>query len=118
MTVRGQTFLLSVPLAPKLPYGVILGLDLPTLLDLVRDQKAISQNGTEDHQEVQSLRQEVESQRQKVECRRQEGESLSHPSDQQAYTGPQLQFSIWSPPELRRQGTPLNSCHFGIWSWR
>lgn len=30
VTVCGQAFLLSVPLAPKLPYGVILGLDLPT----------------------------------------------------------------------------------------
>lgn len=56
--------------------------------DLVRDQKAISQNGTEDHPEVQSLRQEVESQRQKVECPLQEGESLNHPNNQQAYTGP------------------------------
>ncbi|CAJ1064638.1 uncharacterized protein LOC120723181 [Xyrichtys novacula] len=37
LTVGGQTFLLSVALVPQLPYPVILGLDVPTLLDLVQD---------------------------------------------------------------------------------
>lgn len=32
LTVGGQTFLLSVALAPTLPYAVILGNDVPTLL--------------------------------------------------------------------------------------
>lgn len=34
-TVGGQTFLLSVALAPTLPYAVILGNDVPTLYDLM-----------------------------------------------------------------------------------
>uniref|UniRef100_A0A669D272 Gypsy retrotransposon integrase-like protein 1 n=1 Tax=Oreochromis niloticus TaxID=8128 RepID=A0A669D272_ORENI len=38
LTVGGQTFLLPVALAPRLPYAVILGLDIPTLLDLVSNE--------------------------------------------------------------------------------
>uniref|UniRef100_A0A669EUZ0 Gypsy retrotransposon integrase-like protein 1 n=1 Tax=Oreochromis niloticus TaxID=8128 RepID=A0A669EUZ0_ORENI len=38
LTVGGQTFLLPVTLAPRLPYAVILGLDIPTLLDLVSNE--------------------------------------------------------------------------------
>lgn len=46
LTVGGQTFLLPVALAPKLPYAVILGNDVPTLLDLVQqtDIKPITLN--------------------------------------------------------------------------
>lgn len=36
MTAGGQTFLLPVVLAPKLPYAIILGNDLPILLDLLQ----------------------------------------------------------------------------------
>ncbi|XP_041844148.1 uncharacterized protein LOC121641869 [Melanotaenia boesemani] len=53
LTVGGQTFLLPVALAPKLPYAVILGLDVPTLLDLVHNAKAETQDIAND-QEVQS----------------------------------------------------------------
>lgn len=43
----GQIFLLPVALAPKLPYAVILGNDIPTLLDLVQqtdNEKPIALN--------------------------------------------------------------------------
>ncbi|XP_028253710.1 uncharacterized protein LOC114429061 [Parambassis ranga] len=36
LTAGGQTFLLPVALAPKLPYAVILGNDVPILLDLLQ----------------------------------------------------------------------------------
>lgn len=53
LTVGGQTFLLSVALAPTLPYAVILGNDVPTLLDLMknleckREAQSSSQDVTE-----------------------------------------------------------------------
>lgn len=40
LTVDGQTFFLQVALAPKLPYPVVLGQDIPTLLDLLEQSKA------------------------------------------------------------------------------
>ena len=36
-----RTFLLSVALAPKFPYAVILGNDVPTLLDLVQQTENV-----------------------------------------------------------------------------
>jgi len=59
VTVGGQTFLVPVALASKLPYAVILGNDIPTLLDLVQqtdNEKPIAL--TTVAQEVQSLGQE------------------------------------------------------------
>lgn len=40
LTVEGQTFLLSVALAPQLPPPVVLEHDLPILYDLVSESKA------------------------------------------------------------------------------
>ena len=39
LTVRGQTFFMSVAVAPQLPYKVVLGHDLPILCDLVPQVK-------------------------------------------------------------------------------
>lgn len=39
LTVGGQTFFLPVALAPSLPYPVILGQDIPTLVDLFEQPK-------------------------------------------------------------------------------
>lgn len=37
LTVGGQTYLLNIALAENLPFDVILGNDVPTLLDLMKD---------------------------------------------------------------------------------
>ena len=39
LTVGGQTYLMPVTLVPRLPYPVILGNDVPTLLDLIQQAK-------------------------------------------------------------------------------
>ena len=36
LTVGGHTYLMSVALVPSLPYPVVLGNDVPTLLDLIQ----------------------------------------------------------------------------------
>lgn len=61
VTVGGQTFFLPVALAPRLPYAVILGLDVPTLLDLVHKVKDKKPNFENDPQEAVSPSQEVVS---------------------------------------------------------
>lgn len=39
LTAGGQTFLLPVVLVPQLPYSVVLGRDVPILLDLLQQPK-------------------------------------------------------------------------------
>ncbi|XP_023180303.1 uncharacterized protein LOC111605792 [Xiphophorus maculatus] len=50
LTIGGQTFLLPVALASRLPYAVILGLDVPTLTDLVSNTAAGHLTQTDGHE--------------------------------------------------------------------
>lgn len=53
LTIGGQTFLLPVALAPRLPYAVILGLDVPTLTDLVSSTEAEHLTLFRNHEDTQ-----------------------------------------------------------------
>lgn len=59
LTVRGQTFLLPVALAPRLHWAVVLGLDVPTLTDLVSSTDANSLTFSNSHEDIQLRTQEA-----------------------------------------------------------
>lgn len=96
LTVGGQTFLLPVALAPKLPYAVILGLDVPTLLDLVHNGEAKNLNFANDLQETESP----------------EVDSFGQASDRQANLGPLLPVCNLVTTRAQKARNPLKELPF------